>query len=189
MGDYSSAEETFTLPTVTVTGTYNTRTFFGWTTNSTVRAATYPAYLGNLTSAQSAYIRLALNCAKAYATTGPGANKGSRPGAATYVSSNAYGYFRVINGNPEVRAQLTNTPPSGNNWLSIAGITINKSWSYVWIKNHMTLESLIETFAHEWAHQWGASDLNDGSYYDATAIGRAARDAYINDNGKKCGGS
>jgi hypothetical protein len=50
------------------------------------------------------------------------------------------------------------------------------------------MPALIRALAHEYAHQWGAADLNNGAPNDALMLGDYARDQYLADNGAKCGG-
>lgn len=189
MGDHTSAEETFTFPTVSVTGTYNTVTRFGWTTNNySIGRGTIPQSLGNYTSTRSAEHKKALNCAKAYTNTGPGANLGQKPGAAMWMTNN-YGWY-MTNSSGQVigvKSTTTNTSP-GAGWKSAAAITFNKDTTYIFTPNNPDMASMIESIAHEWGHQWGASDSGTGDSMDAEAIGEAAKAAYLADSGKKCGG-
>jgi len=113
---------------------------------------------------------------------------GPKPGVGTWVANN-YGWFRPSGSSYEVRSTTTNAPPSSDPaWRSAAGITINRQVSFVFTPNNPTAISMIESFSHEWAHQWGASDLYDGSAMDADAIGKKAVADYLADNGAKCGG-
>lgn len=189
LGNDTSADENIpTLPTVSATGSYNTVTSFGWTINNVnITSSTRPMNIGNHPSTISAEHQKALDCAKKYTSTGPGANSGPKPGSLTYISG-GYGFWRKVNGISEVRSMLTNTPPAGSGWISAAGVTVNGNISFAWKPNNPTFLSMLETLSHEWAHQWGAKDLYDGSWNDADAIGKAAVAAYLADNGQKCGG-
>lgn len=190
LGNSTSAEETFpTLPTVSVTGQYNTVTVFGWSSNNIrLSSGSAPSNLGNNAVYRSEEHKRALDCAKAYTTTGPGANKGPKPGTSTWMTNN-YGWFRPSGSSNEIRSMTTNTPPDSDPaWRSAAGITIGKIVTFVFTPNNPTQTSMIESLSHEWAHQWGASDLYDGSAMDADAIGKKAVADYLADNGAKCGG-
>jgi len=52
----------------------------------------------------------------------------------------------------------------------------------IFLGDILSTAGLIDTLAHEWAHQWGADEAH------AQATGDAVRDAYLADKGKKCGG-
>jgi hypothetical protein len=181
MSHGASAQEAKNLPTVSVTGQFWAGNNFGWTYNGLLQFTT-PPWLGYNGGNVSASEMHALNCAKAYATTGPGANQGPKPGDYTFIVSN-YGWAGPDGTHYET---LTDTPPVANAIMlggsTYAGITM------VFLPLNPDAKSLITTLAHEWAHQWGAQDLRDGSANDAYAIGNAAQAAYLADKGAKCGG-
>lgn len=182
----TSADEPTTLATVSVTGTYSSSSAtlnFGWYSGGFLNVGSPPTYLGSSSGYISAVNLHALNCAKAYATTGPGANMGPRPNYYTYIVSN-YGWADPKTG---THYQTLNSTPPVPNAILLGGSTQGLV-SMIFLPGNPDASWLVRSLAHEWAHQWGAQDLNDGSSNDAYAIGDHAKQAYLNDKGAKCGG-
>lgn len=181
----TSAEEpaVTTLPTVDVTARFHHVPRWGWTVNNTVWSpGVVPMNLGSFTSSQSSSNLHALNCAKAYAQTGPGARNGSPLGGTTYIVTN---YMWLTTTAPYARTFTTGpTPPSdGRVWRALSGSTdITNDITLISLPHNPSHQFLINTIAHEWAHQWGANEA------DATSVGNAAELAYVKDNGDECGG-
>lgn len=185
----TSADEPPTVPTnlstVNVYGSYtaySTTLNFGWYSGGFLNVGAPPAWLGYHPGYISAADLHALNCAKAYAVTGPGANLGPKPGSQTYIVSN-YGWADAAGTHYET---LNSTPPVSG--AILLGGSTQGHQSMIFLPGNPDTSWLIRSIAHEWAHQWGAQDLNDGSWNDAYAVGDKARQAYLNDGGAKCGG-
>ncbi len=178
-------DEVFTMPTVTVTATFNPRPVF-WFTSPTVNVSpgAVPFSSSNRSSSDSARLQRALDCAKAY---GSGQYKGPRSGWSTHFVEN-YGWVNA-NNKYDIKATQSATPPSGIAANPIGGVTYNDTGRSHIFRGHMPyVEQWIEAIAHEWAHQHGAVDGKPGQANDAGTIGRAVRAAYKADNGAKCGG-
>ena len=181
----TSADEPTNLSTVNVYGTYSSLSVtsnFGWYTGGFLNVGSPPLYLGYFPGYISAANLRALDCAKAYTTTGPGAYKGARPGYQTYIVSN-YGWRDSVGTHYET---INSTPPVPG--ATLLGGSTQGSISMIFLPGSSGTRWLIRALAHEWSHQWEAQDLNSGAWNDAYAIGDAAMQAYLLDNGAKCGG-
>lgn len=187
------------LPTITVEGTVPIPETIYVLPEITVTGQTVIATpAGTAGSQQQATVTHAISCASAYGGGGaagtPAAHTGPRPGWKTYYVSD-YGWH-----NPQnwlaAYSWSSKPPVNAGPWTPIDGLTSTSqqtSWIYGLSTDNQTKAGLIDTFAHEFAHQWGAVDAapngpppnpND----DASKIAAAAVAAYKADNGKKCGG-
>jgi hypothetical protein len=175
----ASADEPITnLPTVTVTGTYNPAPRYGYAPGAYITHLTTPQYQGNNSSSGTGRNFHALMCAFAY---GQSNYKGAKPGFTTYFVEN-YGWRNQANP-PAVRGTPTNVSP-GPGWTPTNGATDRRGSgkSHVFKLSVPNMVDFIGTLAHEYAHQWGATEAQ------ADAAEAHARNAYLDDEGKKCGG-
>lgn len=187
----TSADEPTTLSTVTVNASYTSLTTsynFGWWTPSTFYGQ-LPAQLGLYPGSQQAINYHALTCAKAYMPRvgGISGQSGPRPGYYTFIISN-YGWKDPATG---TRYQtFTSTPPVANATM-LGGTTYygQPGESFIFLPGAGgSTGYLIQNIAHEWAHQWGATDNSSVASMNAYTIGKQAMDAWKNDGGAKCGG-
>lgn len=147
-----------------------------------------PAQAGTITDpAVQAKHRHAIDCARAY-----GVGRGGVPkaGYVTYFANN----FGWLQNNQTVYATATNQPPAGTGFEGLLGVTTHYHPAYPYIQgqskifllSHDNTKQLIDTIAHEWAHQsqpYGAPDEDA-----AGRVGREVAQAYENDAGRLCGG-
>jgi len=101
---------------------YSTSINFGWWSGGFLNVGSPPPNIGYYNGYISAANLHALNCAKAYATTGPGANQGAAYGFSTFIISN-YGWSDPATGTHY--ETLDNTPPVPNATL-LGGSTQGK---------------------------------------------------------------
>ncbi len=162
------------------------------------RKATTVDYLGASVGIPSeARLTHLANCAAAYGSyKGP---SGPNP-AYTTKFSNQYGWYATNSNGNEVdwRAIPTPMPPSGSpgcqgaSWQSNDATTFPAavscsatSWSgnttIIWASAYTTDAWMVDVLAHEWSHQWGATNEKE-----AGQVGDAAKQAYLQDGGKKC---
>lgn len=198
-------EPTQPLATVTVTGTYESSYDFIYSASNyvSVDPGQPPNYVGTLPSTSANGIQHAMSCALAYGSL-PGMDGGSwaqpKPGWETFfVNSYAWtNYNGIVFETSQSSSEPPGQPPGGGAWYTVDGTTVpNAGNPYVqgittvYLNAFSSMGLLVNTFAHEWSHQWGLSDnpatpgdLNE----DAEAYGDAVEKAYLADNGKKCGG-
>jgi hypothetical protein len=152
--------------------------------------------------AQSAAALKAWKCAVAYSGTGPAGTPagyaGPKAGWSTSFMNN-YGW--MSNNIGAVVISPTSTNPASGSFSPVDGFTSNPTdgnpyvlgYSLIFMPNAYAgsdaMGNLINTLAHEWSHQWGATDSDTApASSNAYAIGNAAENAYKNDKGSKCGG-
>lgn len=172
------------MPTVSVTGHYNSRTRFTFDTHEAIVPWLPPNAFANYTDLEAGRVFHALHCAKAYGQPG---YKGPNAIYKTWITDR-YGWRS--NGNPpSVKTTVSRVAPEGYSRI-INGATWRGSdkTTYIFKRNIPTVAELIKTIAHEYAHQHGAEDLHNGAPNDAVAIGEATRNAYLADRGARCGG-
>lgn len=58
----------------------------------------------------------------------------------------------------------------------------NGTVSMIFLPGNFGIGDLVNTIAHEWAHQYGSEEV------EAEAVGNATEAAYKADNGAQCGG-
>ena len=142
-----------------------------------------PTNIGTTSSTLQPIHRHAIECAAAYGRT-----LGAVPkdGWATWFEE-GYGWKSGLN----VYTTVTNTPP-GPGWEPLNGLTTPVSPStgmlgktHVWLYSHNNIGALIDTIAHEWAHQWGPLVYTEAQ---AAAIGNNVKAAWQADAGSLCGG-
>ena len=186
----SLADEPVNLATVNVYGGYSTLSAsynFGWYSGGFLNVGIPPSYLGYYDGYISANNYKALNCAKAYATWGPGANQGAKPGFKMYIIANHGWHDQSTGQYYETQPQDGNAPTP--NSIEIGGVTYtDMTMIFTPGANNGDLGYMVRAIAHEWAHQWGALDLNDHSWNDAYEAGDQAMANFQNDKGAKCGG-
>ncbi|MFC5437306.1 hypothetical protein ACFPME_12110 [Rhodanobacter umsongensis] len=186
----SLADEPTNLASVTVNGTWTSTTTsysFGWYSGGYLNVGAPPPSLGLYPGYISATNYRALNCAKAYATWGPGANSGAKPGFTMYILGN-HGWHDVSTGTYYQTAPNNPNPPTPNS-IEIGGVTYtSQTMIFLPGAGNGNFGYLIRAIAHEWAHQWGAQDLHDHSWNDAYEAGDRAMNNYMQDKGSKCGG-
>ena len=140
-----------------------------------------PANIGTTSSTLQPIHRHAIQCAAAY-----GNSRGAVPkdGWATYFEE-GYGWKL----NQDAYTTVTNTPP-GPGWEPLAGLTtplppgsgiLGKS--HVWLWAQPNTAELIDSIAHEWAHQWQVYTEDQ-----AITVGNNVKNAYLADAGRLCGG-
>jgi hypothetical protein len=188
------ADENFDLPTITVTSTslaINTVTIYLVPLSTDIYSTTQAIASGTNSPDVSSSQTHAINCAKAYSGLGkagtPAGNVGPRPG---YVIDffTQYGWGKTI----FVQGTFANTSP-GAGWTMIDGFTTpigaTAGTSMIFLSSvGPSAANLVNALAHEWSHEWGATDTNTDPNYNAYNIGAAAQAAYQNDKGAKCGG-
>jgi hypothetical protein len=57
--------------------------------------------------------------------------------------------------------------------------------THIFLNNHTDTGELINTIAHEWAHQWGPLVYSEAQ---AAAVGDNVEAAWLADAGRLCGG-
>lgn len=174
------ADEPVPLATISVQGYINASTNFGWYSGGFLNVSATPQVTGQVSTPLQGFYKRGIDCAKAYTNTGPGAGQGPRPGVQTYFVSN-WGWVNLNTG--EHFQTVTSTPSSiGGPWSPITGVTYGTYQSLIFMPENPSLAELVNTLAHEWSHQWGASEAQ------AYPVGDAAEQAFLADNGAKCGG-
>ena len=179
------ASETSVIATVTVTASslsVNVVPRF-ILTPGTIGYGQVPTQAGNNSSTLQAQYQKAINCALKYGQTRSAVPK---DGYVTYFDMN-YGWGQS-NGNAYASYDGTNPPP-GTGWFRIDGVTSHYHPAAPFILGQsniflsgMDTATIINTVAHEWAHQWKIPDSQ------AYAIGDAVEAAWRADNGALCGG-
>lgn len=140
-----------------------------------------PTNIGTTSSTLQPKHLHAISCAEAY-----GKSRGAVPkdGWATWFEE-GYGWEMNLN----VYTTVQNTPP-GPGWTSLQGLTTPTAGSgplgktHIWLWAHSNTADLINTIAHEWAHQWGTVYTEA----QAAAIGNNVEAAWLADAGRLCGG-
>ena len=191
------------LATVTVTGTQQPQLNFVWSTPSVyldISNNTVPPLNGVHTAGMTAEVINGMKCAMVYGDlwgTG-GSFAQPRAGWSTYfVNDWAFsdGTGFIIKVSQTNSAHPPSPPASSGPWYNIDGLSTpeygnpyNLGHTEIYLHATTSPELLVETFAHEWSHQWGFTDNNTGDpHTDATAFGAAVAAAYKADGGKKCG--
>jgi hypothetical protein len=178
------ATEQGVIATVTVTAsriTINTVPQFTFPVGP-VLPGQLPAASGTNTNALQAQHKHAVECAFAY---GQGRIV-PRDGYVTYFDAN-YGWGRL---DRSVYTTTSNTTPPGTGWFLIDGFTTHThpgapfilGQTQIFLASHTTPGQLINTLAHEWAHQSRQTEET------ATRLGNDVEAAYKADAGRKCGG-
>jgi hypothetical protein len=131
--------------------------------------------------------RHAIECAAAYGRT-----RGAVPkaGWVTYFANN----FGWLQDNTRVYSTDTNAPPPGTGFEGLQGVTTHYHPAYpyiqgqskIFLKSHNSTGDLINTIAHEWAHQWQAYGAADE--VAAGRVGDNVEAAWRADGGAQCGG-
>jgi hypothetical protein len=192
------------LATVTVTGTQQPQLNFVWSTPSVyldISNNTTPPLNGVHTAGMTAEVINGMKCAMAYGSL-PGWAGGSfaqpRSGWSTYFVNDWAFTDRtgiIIKVSQTTSAHPPSPPASGGPWYDIQGLStpllnnpFNLGHTEIYLNATVSPELLVETFAHEWSHQWGLTDNGTGNVLtDATAYGAAVAAQYKGDGGRKCG--
>ncbi len=190
-GNLDADENPQVIATVTVTAsriTINVSTAFVFSSGY-VPYSTSPAVNGTIDSTLQAKYRHAIECAMVYGRTNGAVPKDNW---VTYFADN-YGW---VSAPPEERVHATDTnqPPPEGTFTVLYGHTTHYHSAYpyiqgqskIFLKSHNTTKELIDTVAHEWAHQWQA--FGGGDEAAARAVGQRTAQAWENDGGSKCGG-
>jgi hypothetical protein len=180
-GNVFADESGSPLATVTVTGSYNLSTQFVFP-SGLVSPSTSPGVSGtNSIQAQQAQSH-AIACTLYYGQGIPW-GVGPKPGYTTTLSVN-YGWSYAF----DVIVTTTNVSP-GPLWIPTQAMTVPKygnpfylGYTYVFLNSNPSTGTLINTLAHEWAHQWGADEPS------AQNVGNWTEAAWRADNGRQCGG-
>lgn len=201
---YADDEAATELATITVTASSYPNVYaygFSYPTGTTPVPDSVPSYYVPMYISEYATTDGAANCATAYTNVGPGAGKG--PKWPTFVNMQvgwSYSGTDDVWVTSSASSQPGFSPPNGAQWGVVGGYTSpipGTPWGYsvVFYYAQATYAALINTIAHEWAHQWGAidgpsnpSDPGYASPYNAYYVGDQAKQAYLNDHGAKCGG-
>lgn len=191
-GNIEATENPQVIATVTVTASrisVNAGSAFSFPVGM-VNPGTLPANSGTNDPSLQAQYRHAIECAIAY-----GQPRGGIPkdGFVTYFNGN-YGWGR---GFDVYATTTTDQAPPGTGWVKTYGFTTYSHPAYpyirgqsqIFIKSNVGTRELIDTLAHEWAHQWqdSARPIEERENA-ATAVGQAVAQAYVNDAGRLCGG-
>jgi len=149
-----------------------------------------PANSGiNDPSLQAQYLH-AIECALKY-----GEPKGGIPkdGFVTYFNAN-YGWARGLD---IYTTTTTDQAPPGTGWDKAFGFTTYthpaspyiRGQSQIFLKTNVGTRVLIDTLAHEWAHQWqDQARPKDERENAAMKVGQDVAQAYVDDAGRLCGG-
>lgn len=119
--------------------------------------------------------------------------------AYTTKFSDQYGWYATNANGAEVdwRGTVTARSPAGSpgcqgsSWsqndattfpaaVSCNGTAWSGKTTIIWASAYTTDAWMVNVLAHEWAHQWGATEA------EARQVGIAAKNAYSQDGGKKC---
>jgi hypothetical protein len=167
------------LETITVTGTVDPAPQFTFTPGEITPPA-IPDLVGtNPIPTQTSQLH-AIKCGQAYSF-------GPQPGWSTYITT-GYAWTRGFT----IITSPTNTPPAGTGWQLTYGETtpwtgnpINRGTTSIFLGSIAANGDpglLVNTLAHEWYHQLGATEAQ------AEAYGNSVEAAYKKDKGAKCGG-
>jgi hypothetical protein len=193
-GGNANADETpaDNMATVTITSAVNIPPYFTYAIGPII-GANQPDLTGNFSSSTQASNSHAMQCALAYDKATKTNNfpfvVGPHGGWETFMT-NQYGWTDdAKNAQVTATAALPTTPPVGV-WHVTYGLTTPKysnpfffGVTNIFVRNiGSNTALLINTLAHEWAHQWGADEDQ------ADAAGNAVQQAWQNDHGAACGG-
>jgi hypothetical protein len=189
-GNVEADEQQQVMATITVTATrvnINVGTAFifspGYVGYSAIPSSPAGVVVDAATQAQH---RQAIECAVSYGKT-----RGAVPkaGFVTYFANN-YGWLET---GTRVHSSDSNTPPAAG-YEALFGVTTQMHPAYpyiqgqskIFLKGHASKGDLINTIAHEWAHQWQA--YGAGNEAAAEQVGDNVEAAWRADGGQQCGG-